>query len=106
MSQKIQKSFLKDKNAIDKLKNMNIIKSVLNDTAKKIKKGIKFMLKARLEYEMNIRGISKGQICERLGISRSAFYRKCNGISEFTHSEMVKIVEILKLDNPKEIFFN
>ncbi len=64
------------------------------------------MNKAKLEYEMNVRGISKGKICEELGISRSAFYRKCNGISEFTYGEIVKIVEILKLDSPIGIFFD
>ena len=61
---------------------------------------------AKLEYEMKIRGISKGMICEYLGISRSAFYRKCNGISEFTYNEIVKIVEYLGLNSPMGIFFD
>ena len=41
------------------------------------------MNKARLEYEMNLRNVSKSDMCAMLGISRSAFYRKCNGESEF-----------------------
>lgn len=64
------------------------------------------MNKAKLEYEMSIRGITKGQLCDKLGISRSAFYRKCNGLSEFTQSEIQNIVEILNLETPVGIFFD
>ena len=63
------------------------------------------MNKALLEYEMKKRNISTMEMCERIGISRSAFYRKCNGISEFTQGEIQKIVDILNLDSPVEIFF-
>ena len=64
------------------------------------------MDKALLEYEMNKRSVSIGKMCEVLGISRSAFYRKCNGKSEFTQSEIQTIVDYLKLDSPVGIFFN
>ena len=63
------------------------------------------MNKARLEYEMNLRHVSKADMCAMLGISRSAFYRKCNGESEFTQSEIQKIVDFLNLDSPMGIFF-
>lgn len=63
------------------------------------------MNKARLEYEMNLRHISKSDMYAMLGISRSAFYRKCNGESEFTQSEIQKIVDFLNLDSPMGIFF-
>ena len=39
-------------------------------------------------------------------MSRSAFYRKCNGKSEFTLEEMKKIMAILGEEDPREIFFN
>ena len=42
------------------------------------------MDKARLMYEMAKKEISIAEMCEKLHMSRSAFYRKCNGISEFT----------------------
>jgi ACT domain-containing protein len=61
--------------------------------------------KARLEYEMKKNAVSAADMCEKLGISRSAFYRKCNGISEFTLSEIQKIIDILDLETPMEIFF-
>lgn len=60
---------------------------------------------ALLEYKMKENGKSIADMCEMLGISRSAFYRKCNGKSEFTQSEIHKIVVYLKLDSPVEIFF-
>ncbi len=64
------------------------------------------MDKALLEYEMKKHNVSIGDMCERLQMSRSAFYRKCNGISEFTHSEIQKIVDVLELDSPVAIFFS
>ncbi len=64
------------------------------------------MNKALLEYEMNKKGISIGEMCIKLGISRSAFYRKCNGQSEFTQSEISAIVDYLGLDSPMDIFFS
>ncbi len=63
------------------------------------------MDKAKLEYAMAAVGIGKSQMCEELGISRSAFYRKCNGKSEFTQGEIEKIVSILHLKTPVGIFF-
>lgn len=63
------------------------------------------MDKALLEYEMKKKGVSIEEMCSIIGISRSAFYRKCNGISEFTQSEIQAIVDHLKLESPVGIFF-
>lgn len=63
------------------------------------------MNKARLEYEMAVRGVSRTDMCDALGISRSAFYRKCTGTTEFTLSEIQKIIDFLGLESPMEIFF-
>lgn len=63
------------------------------------------MDKARLMYEMQKRHVSIQEMCEKLEMSRSAFYRKCNGISEFTQGEIQEIVDILELDSPMGIFF-
>lgn len=59
-----------------------------------------------LEYEMKTRKITNEKMCDLLGMSRSAFYRKCSGKSEFTQSEIQKIVDILGLDSPVGIFFS
>jgi hypothetical protein len=63
------------------------------------------MDKALLEYEMKKNGINVPQLCEILNISRSAFYRKCNGKSEFTLAEIKMIVATLHLESPMAIFF-
>ena len=63
------------------------------------------MDKARMMYEMLKRGVSILDMCNKLNMSRSAFYRKCNGISEFTQGENQKIVDILCLESPMGIFF-
>lgn len=63
------------------------------------------MDKALLEYEMKKRGVTIEEMCKIIGISRSAFYRKCNGTSEFTQSEIQTIVDYLNLESPMGIFF-
>ena len=64
------------------------------------------MNKALLIYEMNKKNISIKMMCEKLGISRSAFYRKCNGITEFTLREIQIIIEYLSLETADNIFFS
>lgn len=63
------------------------------------------MNKKKLLDAMDTQGVSIQDMCTKLNMSRSAFYRKSNGISEFTQSEIQKIVDILKLDSPMGIFF-
>ena len=63
------------------------------------------MNKTLLEEKMKEKGRSISDMCLMLGISRSAFYRKRNGISEFTQNEIRKIVDFLELDSPMDIFF-
>lgn len=63
------------------------------------------MDKNKLMYVMAEKKVSIMEMCLILGISRSAFYRKCNGISEFTQSEIQKMVDYLGLQSPMGIFF-
>lgn len=63
------------------------------------------MNKEKLQDAMDQQGVSIQDMCNKLNMSRSAFYRKSNGISEFTQSEIQSIVDILKLDSPMGIFF-
>jgi transcriptional regulator with XRE-family HTH domain len=60
----------------------------------------------RLEYEMKRRGVTVKEMCDHLQISRSAFYRKTRGMSEFTLSEIKEIVDYLKLESPMGVFFS
>lgn len=63
------------------------------------------MDKLRLEYEMKSRGITVDRLCESVGISRSAYYRKVSGKSEFTQGEIQGIVDLLGLPSPMGVFF-
>ena len=63
------------------------------------------MDKALLNYEMKKKQITTEELCKRLDISTTSFYRKCNGITEFTQSEIQKIINILELESPVPIFF-
>lgn len=63
------------------------------------------MDKFRLEYEMKSKGVTIEVLCKEIGISRSAFYRKCNGLSNFTQNEIQEIVNFLGLKSPMGIFF-
>jgi transcriptional regulator with XRE-family HTH domain len=64
------------------------------------------MDKFLLEYEMKKKGYSVEKLCKEIGVSRSAFYKKCNGKSDFTQSEIQAIVDILQLESPVAIFFS
>lgn len=61
---------------------------------------------ALLEYEMKRRNVRKDELCKAINISRSAFYRKCKGESEFTQGEIQRIVDFLRLETPMRIFFD
>lgn len=58
----------------------------------------------KLQYEMKTKNVSVDQMCETCGISRSAFYRKCKGTSQFNLNEIQAIVNVLGVD-PISIFF-
>lgn len=64
------------------------------------------MNKQKLEERMKQHGINKTEAFTRLKISRSAFYRKLNGISEFTLQEIRELMVMLDLDSADEIFFD
>lgn len=70
------------------------------------RKEVKFLNKELLEYEMAKKGVTTKQICKLIGISRSAFYKKKTGKSEFKRCEIKQIMDVLDINNPKEIFFN
>ena len=58
------------------------------------------MDKYKLEYEMKSRGITIEKMCADIHMSRSAFYRKCKGITQFTQGEIQSIVDYIGLDSP------
>lgn len=59
----------------------------------------------KLRELMKELGISVNSMCKLIGISRKAFWAKCNGKSEFKQSEIVKIVEVIGTENGAAVFF-
>lgn len=63
------------------------------------------MDKDLLLYEIKKNKMTVSSLCKEVGISKSAFYRKCSGKTQFTLPEVKKIVSILNLESPATIFF-
>ena len=63
------------------------------------------MDKALLEYEIKRNNLTIEEFCRAIEMSRSAFYRKCIGKTQFTLPEIKKITQLLHLKSPMKIFF-
>lgn len=61
-----------------------------------------------LKAEMLMKDIKIPILAEKIGIDKTTFYRKISGKSDFTISEIYKIIDELKISNEKivDIFFN
>ena len=57
-----------------------------------------------LEYEIKKKGMTVEEFCRKIGISKSAYYRKVSQKTEFTQGEISKTVDVLGLDSPMDIF--
>lgn len=58
-----------------------------------------------LRAVMREKGFTVNRMCAELGISRKAFWSKCKGRTEFKHSEIEKIIDLLGTKNGTAIFF-
>lgn len=60
-----------------------------------------------LQESIESSGISITFVAKYIGISREGFYKKLNGVTEFKASEIMKIAELLHLNNTTRdnIFF-
>ena len=61
--------------------------------------------KKRLEAELVLQNISKAEFAKALGIDTSTLYKKMNGKSDWTLTEIRKMGEILGKDKINPIFF-
>lgn len=59
----------------------------------------------KLKGKMTERHLSQAELAKCLGITVQALNAKLNGRSPFILEEVVKITDILSLDNPVDIFF-
>lgn len=57
------------------------------------------MDKLKFQYARKRAGLTAAELCEKIGISQSAYARKCRGDTEFTRVEIQRIIEVLKLDD-------
>ena len=60
----------------------------------------------KFKAQMVMMGISARDIAAALRIDESTFYRKIKANGNFTRSEINTLIEILKINNPEDIFFS
>lgn len=60
-----------------------------------------------LENRIDSAGIKKGTICEKMGISRTAFWKKINNKIPFRCSEVYVLCDLLRIpeDKKESVFF-
>lgn len=59
----------------------------------------------RLEYEMKRNKVSTDEMLAACHLSKSAWYRKLKGTTQFTLAEIETISKRLNQDSPEAIFF-
>lgn len=60
----------------------------------------------KLKFLIVDRNTTQEEVAKKIGISRNSMARKLKGVTEFKLSEVKKIIDLLKIDNPGEIFFD
>ena len=60
----------------------------------------------KLKGKMAEKHLSQKNVADFLGITVQCFNAKINGRNQFTLEEVIKITEILSLEDPVDIFFN
>ncbi|MDD6196569.1 MAG: helix-turn-helix transcriptional regulator [[Clostridium] aminophilum] len=50
-------------------------------------------------------GMTSRELAEKIGINESTLYRKINSNGAFNREEINTIIEVLHIEDPKEIFF-
>ena len=61
--------------------------------------------KTRFKAQIVLAGITSKELARRLDINESTLYRKINNNGNFTRDEINKLIEIIGIENPQEIFF-
>lgn len=64
------------------------------------------MNKLALEMAVREKGYKEKDFCEAVKIKKTAWYRKKNGVSDFTLSEITRIAGVIGMDRAKDIFFD
>jgi transcriptional regulator with XRE-family HTH domain len=59
----------------------------------------------RFRAQLVLAGVTMKDLAERLGINASTLHRKISNDGAFSRAEINKMVEILHIDDPTDIFF-
>ena len=59
----------------------------------------------RFKAQLILAGVSMKELAEALGIDESTLYRKVNADGSFTREEINKMIDVLKIESPMDIFF-
>lgn len=59
----------------------------------------------KLQAQMVLKGINGSDLAKKIGISESTLYRKMGNNGDFSRKEIAKIISILEIENPEDIFF-
>lgn len=58
----------------------------------------------RFKAQMVLAGLNQEEVAKALGIHPVTLYRKIRNNGDFSRDEISKLVDILKIDNPQDIF--
>ena len=59
----------------------------------------------KFRAQLVLRGISMKELAVELGLNESTLYRKVKANGAFTREEINRMIVILEISDPKEIFF-
>ena len=59
----------------------------------------------KFKAQMVMAGVTQAQLATFLRINVSTLYRKIKNNGDFSREEISKLVDILHIDNPQDIFF-
>lgn len=59
----------------------------------------------RFRAQMALNGMKMKELASAIGIDESTMYRKISSGGNFTREEINRIIDVLHIDNPMDIFF-
>ncbi|WZL82649.1 helix-turn-helix transcriptional regulator [Vallitaleaceae bacterium 9-2] len=59
----------------------------------------------KLKGRMKEKGHTQATLSKKMGITEQSLNAKLNGKRDFTLSELIRLIDILNIENPNEYFF-
>lgn len=60
----------------------------------------------KIRAKIKEHGLNQNSVAEKIGISANSLSRNLCGKQDFTLTEVVALCEVLKIENPQEVFLN